>query len=257
MNAIALGALASLLAGLGTAVGALPVLFTTTIQPRWQGVLLGFGGGIMLAATAFSLILPGLESAAAQGASDLAAAGLMVVSILLGGGLIWLLHNTFPHEHFHLGPEGPPREQVARVWLFVMAIALHNFPEGLAVGVGFGTGNLAQGLPLALGIGLQNMPEGLVVALSLRELNYSRASALGLSVLTGGVEPLGGLLGVVAVSLAQPLLPWGLGLAAGAMLFVIVDEIIPEIDTQGLDQEGTVGVMIGFVTMMFLDVVLG
>ncbi|NJL00242.1 MAG: ZIP family metal transporter [Spirulinaceae cyanobacterium RM2_2_10] len=257
MNIIAIGAIASLLAGLATAVGALPILFIKDVSPRWQGIFLGLGGGIMLAATAFSLIVPGLDAAAQQGASEFNAAGLMVGSILLGGALLWLIHNNFPHEHFHRGPEGRQSEKFAQIWLFVIAIALHNLPEGLAVGVGFGTGDLSQGIPLALGIGIQNMPEGLVVALALRNLNYSIASALGISLLTGVVEPVGGLLGAAAVSIAQPLLPWGLGFAAGAMLFVIVDEIIPEIDSQGLDQEGTVGVMIGFVTMMFLDVVLG
>jgi zinc transporter, ZIP family len=114
-----------------------------------------------------------------------------------------------------------------------------------------------RGIPLAIGIGLQNMPEGLVVALALRELNYSIASALQISLLTGLVEPIGGIFGASVVSLGQSVLPWGMALAAGAMLFVIVDEIIPEIDRESIAQEGTLGIMTGFVGMMFLDIAFG
>ncbi|MBF2077710.1 MAG: ZIP family metal transporter [Synechococcales cyanobacterium T60_A2020_003] len=149
------------------------------------------------------------------------------------------------------------RQHVKRIWLFVIAIALHNFPEGLAVGVGFGSGDVASGMALALGIGLQNIPEGLVVALSLRELGYSIATAIGVATLTGLVEPIGGVLGAGVVSIAAPLLPWGMAFAAGAMLFVIVDEIIPEVDHKGLAQEGTLGAVVGFVIMMVLDIALG
>lgn len=258
MNAIAIGTLASLLAGLGTGVGALPLFLPIQFTPRLQGIFLGFGGGIMLAATAFSLIIPGLDAAEKQGFSETTAGLIVVAGTLLGGGAIWLIHNNFPHEHFHKGKEGQPMtESFQRIWLFIIAITLHNFPEGLAVGVGFGTGDTAGGWVLASGIGLQNIPEGLVVALALKNLDYSRLYAFGVSLLTGLVEPVGGVIGVSVVSLSEPLLPWGMAFAAGAMLFVIVDEIIPEIDRQGLDQEGTLGVLVGFVVMMFLDVTLG
>jgi ZIP family zinc transporter len=258
MNAIAIGAFASLLAGLGTAVGALPLFLPINFTQRLQGIFLGFGGGIMLAATAFSLIIPGLDSAINQGFAQSTAGLIMVAGTLLGGIAIWLIHNNFPHEHFYKGQEGKPlTENFQRIWLFIVAITLHNFPEGLAVGVGFGTGDIASGVALATGIGLQNIPEGLVVALALKNLEYSKAYAFGVSLLTGLVEPVGGLIGVSIVSFSQPLLPWGMAFAAGAMLFVIVDEIIPEIDRQGLEQEGTLGVLVGFVTMMFLDVTLG
>jgi ZIP family zinc transporter len=123
--------------------------------------------------------------------------------------------------------------------------------------VGFGSGNTTQGLTLALGIALQNMPEGLVVAWSLKSLQYSPLYALGISTLTGLVEPVGGLVGAGLVSIAQEALPWGMALAAGAMLFVIVDEIIPEISQKSLGQSGTLGVMAGFVVMMCLDIALG
>ncbi|HEY9648668.1 MAG TPA: ZIP family metal transporter [Chroococcidiopsis sp.] len=257
METVIVGFVASLIAGLGTGVGALPVLFAVHISARVQAILLGVGGGVMLAATSFSLIIPGTDGAIAQGASKAVAALIMVGGIGLGGLLLWFAHNHFPHEHFFKGKEGPTLRNFQRIWLFVMAIALHNFPEGLAVGVGFGAGNSVDGVALALGIGLQNIPEGLVVAIALRELRYPVAYAVGVSTLTGLIEPVGGALGAGIVSLAQPLLPWSMAFAAGAMLFVIIDEIIPEVAHKGLGQEGTLGAMLGFALMMFLDISLG
>lgn len=257
MNSIFLGWFASLLAGLGTGIGALPVLLPIQPSDRVQGVLLGLGGGIMLAATSFSLIVPGTEAAIGQGATAAEAALIMLLGVLVGGGALWLAHNTFPHEHFFKGQEGPHVQNLRRIWLFVIAITLHNFPEGLAVGVGFGAGEQAGAVALAAGIGLQNIPEGLVVALALRNLNYPPLYALGVSTLTGLVEPVGGLVGAGVVTVAQFLLPWGMAFAAGAMLFVIVDDIIPDIDQKSLGQSGTLGVMVGFVVMMFLDIALG
>lgn len=257
MNTITIGFLASLIAGLCTVVGAIPVLFTPTVTQRTQGILLGFGGGVMLAATAFSLIVPGTEAGISLGYSKATAALLMAAGILLGGwGLSWV-HAHFPHEHFFKGSEGPNRANLTRIWLFIIAITLHNFPEGMAVGVGFGNGNVAEGLPVALGIGLQNIPEGLVVAVALIAQNYSAPYALRVSMITGLVEPLGGLFGASVVSLGNFVLPWGMAIAAGAMLFVISDEIIPESHQKGYEKEGTIGIMVGFVIMMFLDVALG
>ena len=257
MGTIYLGFVASLLAGLGTALGALPILFTSKLNKNWQGVLLGLGGGVMLAATVFSLIIPGQQAAISLGYSTKLAALIISSGIVLGAALLWLIHNNFPHEHFNKGAEGIVAPNFQRLWLFILAITLHNFPEGLAVGVGFGDGNIATGLPLAIGIGLQNMPEGLVVALALRELNYSVAYAFGVSLLTGLVEPIGGIVGASLVNIGYAVLPWAMATAAGAMLFVIVDEIIPEIDRESITQEGTFGIMTGFVTMMFLDMAYG
>lgn len=257
MGTIYLGAIASLGAGLATAVGALPVIFTANLDKKWQGILLGLGGGVMLAATAFSLIIPGKEAAVDLGYSQAQSALIISLGIALGASLLLLMHNYFPHEHFNKGKEGKITENFERIWLFIIAITIHNFPEGLAVGVGFGDGNISHGLPLALGIGLQNMPEGLIVALALRELDYSIQYALGISLLTGLVEPIGGVVGASIVNFGQAFLPWGMAIAAGSMLFVIVDEIIPEIDRESVAQEGTLGIMTGFITMMFLDIAFG
>lgn len=256
-SSFVVGFIASLLAGLATGVGALPVLLPINLTQRTQGILLGFGGGVMLAATAFSLIVPGTDAAIAQGQSQAGAALIMVFGILLGGFFLQLANRFLPHEHFFKGREGTNPQNLKRIWLFITAITLHNFPEGLAVGVGFGTGNIADGLPIAMGIGLQNMPEGLVVAVALVAQQYSAKYALGVSLLTGLVEPIGGLVGAGVVHVAQFLLPWAMAFAAGAMLFVISDEIIPESHRKGFEQEGTIGVMLGFVLMMFLDISLG
>ena len=162
-----------------------------------------------------------------------------------------------PHEHFVLGKEGPETDRIARIWLFVMAITLHNFPEGMAVGVGFAGGEVSNGVTLAVGIGLQNVPEGFAVALSLISIGYSRSHAFWVATLTGLVEPVGGAMGAAAVSLAEPLMPIILGMAAGAMLFVISDEIIPETHRRGYENVATFSLLGGFVVMMFLDTAFG
>jgi zinc transporter, ZIP family len=219
--------------------------------------MLGFGGGVMLAATSFSLILPGTEAAIAQGFPQAGAALIMVAGILLGGLFLQLAHTLLPHEHFFKGQENVRKNNLKRIWWFIAAITIHNFPEGLAVGVNFGNNNIKDGIPVAIGIGLQNIPEGLVVALSLVAEKYSAGYALWISLLTGLVEPIGGAIGAGVVSIANFILPWAMAFAAGAMLFVISDEIIPESHRKGLEKEGTIGVMLGFVLMMFLDIALG
>ena len=252
-----LGVTASLVAGAATGLGALPVIFTRKISRRAQDVMMGFGAGVMLAATSFSLIIPGVEAAYEDTGSEPLAALIITAGMLIGGVFLWLSDRYSPHEHFIKGPEGADPRNLKRVWLFIIAITLHNVPEGLAVGVGFGTGDVSNGMALAMGIGLQNVPEGLVVALALLSEKYSLRKALLIPLLTGLVEPVGGLIGAGLVTVAKPVLPWGLAFAAGAMLFVISDEIIPESHRKGFEKEATFGVMIGFVVMMFLDITLG
>jgi ZIP family zinc transporter len=167
------------------------------------------------------------------------------------------MNERLPHEHFRTGREGPEAASLRRVWLFIIAITIHNFPEGLAVGVGFGSGGMQGGLPLAIGIGLQNAPEGLAVAVSLLGEGYPKLRAWGIATLTGMVEPIGGLLGAGIITLSEPLLPWGLAFAAGAMLYVISHEIIPETHRSGHQNKATLGLSIGLVIMLFLDVWLG
>jgi ZIP family zinc transporter len=254
MSFVATGLIASLLAGLATGVGALPALFFKSVPDRLMSTLLGGAAGVMLAATSFSLIVPGIE----HGNFLWPGYGVYVVAISLffGAFCLDLIDRLLPHEHFTLGHEGPS-SRMQRIWLFVIAITIHNFPEGLAVGVGFGSGDIASGTSLAIGIGLQNMPEGLAVALPLLGLGYSRLKAIGIATLTGLVEPVGGLLGIASVSVFHPVLPFGLAFAAGAMLFVISDEIIPETHAKGRSRMATFGIIVGFIIMMTLDNLLG
>jgi ZIP family zinc transporter len=220
-------------------------------------VSLGFAAGVMLAASFFSLILPGLDYATADLESRTAAVFVIAAAVLLGAAVLAALNQWVPHEHFILGRSGRDVTTLRRVWLFVIAITLHNFPEGLAVGVGFGSGDIPRATTLAIGIGLQNMPEGLAVATALVSQNYSRLAAVMIGAATGMVEPIGGLLGVTAVSVFKPLLPWGMGFAAGAMIFVISNEIVPETHRKGHEVVATAGLMLGLTTMMILDVAFG
>lgn len=254
MTLIETGFLASLLAGLATGVGSLPALFFKEVPDHLMNTLLGGAAGVMLAATSFSLIVPGIE----HGNHLWPGYGVYVVAfgILLGAFCLDQVDRFLPHEHFIIGHEGPS-SKLKKIWLFIIAITIHNFPEGLAVGVGFGSEDIAKGTSLAIGIGLQNIPEGLAVALPLLGIGYSRLKAIGIATLTGLVEPVGGLLGVGAVSIFQPILPLGLAFAAGAMLFVISDEIIPETHAKGRSRLATFGIVTGFIIMMSLDNLLG
>lgn len=256
-NVVWLGFSASLLAGLGTGLGALGVFFIRTLSEALEDALLSIAAGIMLAASFFSLLLPAIEYGESQFASREAAVLVVIGGLLLGAIALYLIHRYVPHEHFVLGKEGPDIAALSRIWLFVIAITLHNFPEGMAVGVGFAGGDIANGVSLATGIGIQNIPEGLAVAVSLIAVGYSRGVAFSIAFLTGLAEPIGGLFGALAVSIAAPLMPWTLGFAAGAMLFIISDEIIPETHRGGFQNLATFSLLAGFAIMMFLDATLG
>jgi ZIP family zinc transporter len=232
----------------------LPVLFGQSFSQRLNDTLLGFAAGVMLAASFFSLIIPGLDAARSIYGSGIGASLIAVAGVLLGGGLIAILNDIVPHEHFFQGREGALPGTLSRVWLFVLAITIHNLPEGLAVGVGFAGGDVARGLALAIGIGLQNAPEGLAVGLALLSCGYKRGYSFTVASLTGLVEPVTGFLGAYAVSLSTQLLPWGMTFAAGAMIYVISHEIIPETHRHGSQNAATMGLMAGLALMMFLDV---
>lgn len=247
---------ATALTALATALGAVPVFAMRAISARMQDTMLGFGAGVMLAASAFSLIVPGLAAGEALTASRWLAGGIVATGIVAGAGALLAIDRWLPHEHFIKGTQGANGAAIRRIWLFVFAIALHNLPEGLAIGVGMGQEDLGKGVALATGIGIQNLPEGLVVALALRTLGYSSLASFGIAAATGLAEPLGGLFGAGLFGISQALLPFGLAFAAGAMLFVVSHEIIPESHRNGHETRATIGVMIGFVAMMLLDTML-
>ena len=244
------------IAALATALGTLPVLLSQKFSQRTYDTLLGFGAGVMLAASSFSLIIPALSAAKQQGAGSWGAGLIVSAGILLGGLLLLFIDRAVPHEHFVKGLEGPQARAMKRAWLFVFAISLHNLPEGLAIGVAYaGTDSLAA-LALATGISIQDVPEGLVVALALRGVGYSRLTAAGMGALSGIVEPIAAVFGAAVISVSASFLPWGLAAAAGAMLFVISHEIIPESHRMGHERSATCGLMLGFVLMMLLDTAL-
>jgi ZIP family zinc transporter len=247
-----------LAAALATALGTLPVLLSQRLSERTQDTLFGFGAGVMLAACSFSLIIPGIHAARAGGAGAWAAGATLGAAILLGAlALLWM-ERLLPHEHFIKGVEGGQTSRtLQRTWLFVFAIALHNLPEGLAIGVAYAGGDAMRASALATGIAIQDVPEGLVVAMALLAAGYKRSLAVGLGMASGLVEPVGAVLGAAVVSTSASLLPWGLGFAAGAMLFVISHEIIPESHRKGHEAWATGGLMVGFVIMMVLDTALG
>lgn len=250
-------ALAATVGGfLATTAGALPALFVGRLSERAANAMLAFAAGVMLAATVFSLLLPGLELAEPLFGGPKSGAGAVVAAMMAGGLAMFGLHRMLPHEHFEKGHEGPGRSRLARVWLFVVAIALHNFPEGLSMGVGAASGDERIGLGVTLGIGLQNLPEGLAVAMSLAGLGYSRLQALGVAALTGLVEIAGALAGAGLLSISQALLPLALAFAGGTMLFVISDEVIPETHRAGFGDSATAALFVGFGLMFFLDVAL-
>ncbi|SNR89629.1 zinc transporter, ZIP family [Methylobacillus rhizosphaerae] len=244
-------------AALATAAGTLPILFWKQLPDRVMDTLFGFGAGVMLAASAFSLIVPGIEAAQSQGATAWGAASIVGGSIVIGAALLLALERWVPHEHFIKGMERENTLVLKRTWLFVFAIALHNVPEGLAIGVGFAGSDVVRGSALATGIAIQDIPEGFVVAMALAVVGYSRQTAILIGVATGLVEPVGAVLGAAIVSSSATLLPWGLGVAAGAMLFVVSHEIIPESHRKGHEVFATSGLIIGFVLMMMLDTALG
>lgn len=240
-----------------TALGALPALVLRGLPQRVEDTLLGAVAGMMLAASAFSLLLPGLDAGERILGSAPLGAGVVVAGMALGVLLMLGLDQFTPHEHDKTGPCGPGHDECGRIWLFVFAIALHNLPEGMAIGVAFSQADMAVGLPLTTAIALQDIPEGLAVALAIRGAGYSPLLAVLVAGASGLLEPLGSLLGVGLSSGMAVAYPVGLGLAAGAMLFVVSHEVIPETHRNGHQTSATVGLMLGFALMMVLDTTLG
>ena len=250
-----------------TALGASLVFFFKTINKKVLNGMLGFAAGVMIAASFWSLLAPGIELAEELGQVPYVTAAS---GFLLGGGFLYLVNKLLPH--LHAGRNVSAAEGLRTTWqrsvLLVLAITLHNIPEGLAVGVAFGavaagvgtSATLAGAVALAIGIGLQNFPEGAAVSIPLRREGLSRTKAFLYGQSSGIVEPIAGVLGAFAVTRMQPILPYALAFAAGAMIYVVVEELIPE----ARREEGgpktdisTIGAMLGFAVMMILDVALG
>ncbi len=251
------GTIAGIVVGVLTLFGIVPLLFFKEIDRKKQDLLLGMSGGIMLAATTFSLLLPSIEeSERTFGLSPFATVTIVSVSMLAGIGFIKVVSRYFDFERY-FAVAGMEQGFVNKVWIFIFAITLHNLPEGLAVGIGYGQADLHKALSLTLGIGIQDIPEGMAVGLALLSLGYSKKiAALGVAV-SGIVETLSAIVGVFAVSVIGFLLPIGLAFAAGAMFYVIVYEIIPDIQRNSNRDMAVNSLIAGFILMMYLDVGLG
>ena len=249
--------LGGLLGFAGTTLGALPALFLRSISQKTEDAILGFAAGMMLAACAFSLFLPGIAAGEVITGHKGSGVALVVLGMGLGIFLMLGLDKFTPHEHPKTGPCGPGHEQCKQVWLFVFAIALHNLPEGMAIGVSLSNGDLSVGLPLTSAIAIQDIPEGLAVALAIIAAGYRAGTAVGIAILSGLLEPIGALIGATLSSGMVTAYPIGLGLAGGAMLFVVSHEVIPETHRNGHQTTATLGLMVGFALMMTLDTALG
>ena len=246
-----------------TALGSGTVFFFKTLNRQVLDAMLGFAAGVMIAASFWSLLAPAIEMAEGMGVPSWLPAA---VGFLLGGAFLWGVDKVLPH--LHLGLPRNEAEGIPTSWrrsvLLVLAITMHNIPEGLAVGVAFGataaglsTASLPGAIALALGIGLQNFPEGAAVSIPLRREGVSRAKSFWYGQLSGVVEPVAGVIGAALVLLIQPMLPYALAFAAGAMIYVVVEELIPESQMHSITDVATIGAMLGFATMMTLDVALG
>ena len=262
-NPILLAFVATLFTWAMTALGSAMVFFFKKIERKVLNTMLGFAAGVMIAASFWSLLNPAIQMTEEQGGIPWVPA---VVGFLAGGAFLLIVDNILPH--LHLGLKRNEAEGLKTEWkrsvLLVLAITLHNIPEGLAVGVAFGAlasnpdaGALAGAVALALGIGLQNFPEGAAVSIPLRREGFSRFKAFNYGQMSGVVEPIAAVLGAYLVLVMTPLLPYALSFAAGAMIFVVVEELIPESQNGSETDYSTIGAMLGFTIMMLLDVALG
>jgi ZIP family zinc transporter len=263
LNPVAQALVATLFTWVVTALGAGLVFFFKSINRKVLDGMLGFAAGVMIAASYWSLLAPAIEMAED---GRLPAWIPATVGFLMGGFFLWIIDKILPH--LHLGFPMKEAEGIKTNWhrsvLLVLAITLHNIPEGLAVGVAFGaiasdlpSATLAGAIALALGIGIQNFPEGTAVAVPLRREGFTRLKSFWYGQLSGVVEPIAGVLGAFAVILIKPILPYALAFAAGAMIYVVVEELIPESQLEKNTDIATMGAMAGFAVMMTLDVALG
>jgi ZIP family zinc transporter len=241
--------------GGATVLGALLGFATKKISHRFSDITLAFAAGVMLAAAVIGLILPSLEYGGPGGLP------VTVIGIFCGALCLNLLDKLVPHLHKLSGvdQEAHPgkTEQLNKVLLFVMAIAIHNLPEGIAAGVGFGTGDVGEAITIAAGIALQNVPEGMVIIAPMLAVGVSRSRTFVAAMATGLVEVVGTLLGYLAVSVSAAVLPFALAFAGGTMIYVISDEMIPETHAHGSQRGATYALLIGFCIMLATDVLLG
>ena len=243
--------------GGATVIGSVLGFAFKNISHKFSDLVLSFAAGVMLSAAVIGLVLPSLE----YGSGGIVSLMVTVVGIFAGAWCLNLMDKAVPHLHRLAGveQEGHPMqtEQLNKVLLFVMAIAIHNLPEGIAAGVGFGTGNTGEALTIAAGIALQNIPEGMVIIGPMLAAGMSRGRTFVAAMATGLVEVVGTLLGYFAVTVSAAILPFALAFAGGTMLYVISDEMIPETHAHGSERGATYALLVGFCLMLVSDVLLG
>lgn len=241
--------------GGATLLGAILGFIFKKLSHRIGDIILSFAAGVMLAASILGLILPSLEYGGGAGALP-----VTVVGIFLGALTVNLLDRLVPHLHKLSGvePESHPEGsgKIDKILLFVLAIAIHNFPEGIAAGVGFGTGDVTDGIIIAAGIALQNVPEGMVIIAPMLSAGITPRRTFLIAAATGAVEVIGTLIGYFAVSVSQAVLPFALAFAGGTMLYVISDEMIPETHSHGSERGATYALLVGFCVMLAMDVLM-
>lgn len=244
-----------------TSGSAMVFFFKNAMNDKAKRIFLGFAAGVMIAAAVWGLLNPAIAQAEANGTAGWIPAA---IGFLLGGAFLFLLDIILPHLHVDSDrPEGL-KSSFDRTTMLVFAVTLHNIPEGLAVGLAFGlaletgdTALIASALGLAIGIGIQNFPEGAAISLPLKQEHMSSKKAFFLGSLSGAVEPVAAVIGVVLAGALTTIMPWMLAFAAGAMMYVVVEELIPEAQLGSHSNAGTISVMLGFVVMMILDIALG
>lgn len=241
-------------AAAATALGTLPVLLAQNFSKRSYDCFLGFGAGVMLGATAFSLVIPAINAAKGAGAGNWEASLMAGAGIMAGAGAIMLLGRAVQPE----GVLGRDVDGVSlrRAWLFIWAVALHNLPEGLAIGVAYAGIDIEKAHSLTTGISIQDVPEGLVVALALRTVGYGRLTAVAMGALSGVVEPIAAAFGVALIGISSGMLPFALAAAGGAMLLVIVHDVVPESHRNGHATPASIALVAGFILMTILDTAL-
>lgn len=247
--------LSSCLAGMITGVGGFMIFIKKKYSQEYINTMLSIAAGVMLAAAFFALLVPAQKQIAAL-VEDIHVAGFWYAgAVFVGVALVWILNEVLPHEHAHMGHHGWGMSSKA-AWLFIIAITIHKIPEGLAMGIAYGAGNLANPESLTLGIALHNIPEGLTIAISLVAAHYSRIKAALCALAIGFVQPLGALIGVLLIHADEKVIPLGMAMAGGTLLFVVINEILPETYDVKKSNRSAFAVFSGFIVMTYLCMVL-
>lgn len=251
------GVLAAIFTSLFAGLGGLLIFCKKKYSKHNIDFMLNIAAGIMLASSVFTLLAPAVAHLNEVEPNRYISGLLIILAILLGVGLIWVLHAIIPHEHETTGKHGEQAIDMQSSLLFIFAIAIHKFPEGLAVGVAYAGHQLFDPTALVIGMALQNIPEGLMIAISLVAIDFSRGKAALLAMLSGLMQPIGAVLGIMAIGFGPAFVPLGMAMAGGIMLFVIINEVLPETAMHRNEEKRSAAILGGFIFMTYLSVVLG